>query len=335
MSSLPQGAETVEEEAPRPAPVARSLPLHGVLLTLIRRELWEHRVLWIAPLVVSALILLSAIPSQPGMMHVNFTFKGGQSLDGLMAGLPQRLPQALMGIGHWALTVPLYGVLVLMLTFYLADCLYAERRDRSILFWKSLPVSDLATVGSKALLGGLLIPCGVYLLAALTDLLFFGIWYLRASLGAASPDLLPWSGVTWLKVQGLLGIGLVMSILWYAPLGAYLLLVSAWARRNAFLWASLPPLLAPIVERLAFGTSHLWDLLNYRTFGLIQLPPVREAGQSATLSLPGFSLVSPAEMFDALSIGRLLIQRDVWLGLVVAAALLYLAARVRRHRDDS
>jgi ABC-2 type transport system permease protein len=302
----------------------------------MRREIWEHRVLWAAPLAVSLLVVLSSLLSTPGVVNFNFSMGGGPSLSGMLGYAGGRLPLAVFGLGHWALSVPLYVTLALVLTFYLNDCLFAERRDRSILFWKSLPVSDLTTVASKALVGLVLVPAGVYVLAVVTDLLFSGIWYLRAYLGTPSPLLTPWNTVAWLKMQALLGIGLVISVLWLAPLAAYLLVVSAWARRNAFLWAALPPLLAPLVEYQALGTSYLWTLLSYRTYGMLEMPPLVAATASASIYLrPQLSLISPVEMYDALPVWRLFTNIDLWLGIVAAFALGYLAARIRRRRDDS
>ena len=58
--------------------------------------------------------------------------------------------------------------------------------------------------------------------------------------------------------------GLVVHALWFAPLYAWLLLVSAWARRAPLLWAVLPSLALGVVERMAFGTSHFGSLIRYR-----------------------------------------------------------------------
>ena len=128
----------------------------------------------------------------------------------------------------------------------------------------------------------------------------------------------------------------VLSILWLSPLGAYLLLVSVWARRNVFLWASVPPLLGPLIERLTFGTWHLWDLLNYRTFGMWLLPELAAAKQSANLEVtPQFSVVSPVELFNALPVLRVFTNIQLWLGVLAALAMLALAARIRRYRDES
>ena len=55
--------------------------------------------------------------------------------------------------------------------------------------------------------------------------------------------------------------------LWYAPIYAWLLLVSGWARRAPFLWAVLPPLAIGVVEKVAFNTSHFAAMLANRISG--------------------------------------------------------------------
>jgi ABC-2 type transport system permease protein len=334
--STPEPFLAQGEEPAVPGAQVRVLAVPGVLFTLVRREIWEHRVLWMAPLAVSLLLILSAVLTNPGNVSLDFSMNGESGLAAMLGGANARMSLALFGLFHWGLSLPLYLLLTLIVTFYLTDCLYAERRDRSILFWKSLPVSDLTTVISKALVGMVLVPCGVYLLAVLTDGVLSAIWYLRSQLLGSGPPLLPWSTVGWLKVQALLAVGMVFSVLWLAPLGAYLLVVSAWARRNALLWASLPPLLAPLIERQTLGTTYLWDLLTYRTLGMWHLPELAAAKASATIQMPHMlSPLSPVELFDALPVGRLFTNINLWLGLIVALALGYLAARIRRYRDDS
>jgi ABC-2 type transport system permease protein len=354
-------AQGVSREAGPAEPVPDALPAElrsaprsvrygalTVLLTLMRRELWEHRQLWLAPITVAVLVILCAFPSHPGLINLDFSSvspsisgspfslpQGGLNRGGVFAALNADVRSALFGLETWLLTLPQYLVMVFVLSFYLTDCLFAERKDRSILFWKSLPVSDLAVVTSKAILGLVVVPLGVYVIALVTDLVFSGIWHLRAHLGAASGLLMPWDAATWLKMQGLMAIGILYSILWYAPLGGYLLFVSAWAKRNAILWASLPPLLAPIAERMAFGTSYLGSLLYYRSFGLLQTPDIQYAVRHAAVSVGTWHPTSLPMLLEDLPYARIFANIDLWLGVVVALAFILLAARIRRYRDDS
>ena len=62
---------------------------------------------------------------------------------------------------------------------------------------------------------------------------------------------------TWLKLQASFLLAIVTAILWYLPLIAYLMVVSVWARRNAFLWAVLPPVAILTIENMILGSQPL------------------------------------------------------------------------------
>ncbi|HVW70234.1 MAG TPA: hypothetical protein VHB68_14755 [Steroidobacteraceae bacterium] len=311
------------------APAARSWlasdPWLRMLQTLIRRELWEHRLLWMAPLVVSALLLVCALLTH-GALKVD-TSDSEEWLD------PQN-KVIVFALSQWALTVPQYLVMILVQSFYLVDCLYAERRDRSILFWKSLPVSDGATVASKLIVGCIVLPFGTYFLALVTDVAFTAIWNVRALI-FNSPELVAWNTVAFLKTQALMFMGLVISILWYAPYFACLVLASACVRRNVLLWVTLVPLLAVIGERIAFGTHYIANLLSYRANGIwgslrmetAVIHSLSDVGEAVVVSVP--------RLYDNVRIGPAFTNIDLWLGVLFAAACAFVAARVRRYRDES
>jgi len=103
----------------------------------------------------------------------------------------------------------------------------------------------------------------------------------------------------------------------------WLLLVSGWAKRTVFLWAVLPPLALSIVEKIAFGTTHLASLLKYRMTGWLDA---------------AFDFASPGRDATAGPLAELtpldfLSTPGLWIGLVVAAALLIAAIRMRRSQD--
>jgi len=309
-------------DSPSVSGVARAAPLLGTLIMLVRRELWEHRALWLGPLAISALLVACAFAVHIG--PVELSEHAGSDV--------QR--RALFGLVQWGLTVPQYIVMLIILNFYLLDCLYAERKDRSILFWKSLPVSDATTVASKLLVAVVVVPLGVYLLAMVTNLLFSAIWLARASYGLLAPNASVWDTVVFLKVEALMLVGLFVSMLWYAPLAAYFLMISAWARRAVFLWAVLPPVIAILVEHLAFRTQYVAGLIEYRTTGIWQRTNMEQAANSA-IAAGKHQIVSLAAFFDALNIREFLLNIDVWLGLAVALGFAFVAVRLRRYRDDT
>ena len=298
-------------------------PWSRTMTTLIRREFWEHRSLWITPLIVAGLLVLAAIP-----LHVGNDISDGP--DNILGDPRNRLGVFTLVI--WAQTVPQYLVMTIVLSFYLMDCLYLERKDRSILFWKSLPVSDATTVLSKLLVALVVVPLGVYLTAMVASVLIQTILAVRIAHGSLPNIAVAWDTVAWLKVQGLMLYGLVISMLWYAPLAAFLLLISAWARKNVFLWTTLPPVIAIIMERIAFGTRYTKHLLQYRTWGIwdalgINPSPPEGVGHGRVVSL--------ADLFDDMSMGKAFLNIDLWLGLAVAAVFIFAAIRIRRYRDDT
>ena len=318
--------DTNFSSADRPAAIVP--PVSGVaqrsmlqtLIVLIRRELWEHRSLWIAPLVIAVLMVLTAFPIHFGNVAHEADFAGAEN----------RLSAFTLMV--WGQSLPQYLVMVIVVSFYLLDCLFSERKDRSILFWKSLPVSDAATVISKLLVAVVVVPLGVYLIAMVTDILFQAIWAARVASGSLPDIAVGWDTVAWLKVQGLMLYGLVVSMLWYAPLAASLLLVSAWARKNVFLWATLPLLIGAIVEKVAFGTRYIVELLAYRTWGVFDALGVTPV---APEHVPHGRVVSLAELFDNIHMSRAVLNIDLWLGVAVAAAFVFAAIRIRRYRDDT
>jgi len=319
-----QGGAPVTGSTAASAVTGRVTLLHQLVM-LIRRELWEHRSLWIAPLVVAGLLLASSF----GVHTVSFDIDGDPALQ-----VTSGNRQALFALMQWGLTVPQYLVMAILLTFYLVDCLYAERRDRSILFWKSLPVSDAATVASKLLVALLVVPLGVYLLAMLTNLLFSAIWFGRASFGKALPIPISWDTVVWLKVEALTFAGLVISILWYAPYATYLLLVSAWSRRSALVWSVLPPVVLMLVERIALGTHYVRDFLSYRSWGVWNSLNLESAVNQSVIG-GSHKILSLPILFDSIGFAGVLANIDLWLGLIAAGGMAYATVRIRRYRDDT
>ena len=237
---------------------------------------------------------------------------------------------AVFAIFHSALTIPQFLLLAVLLPFYLLDCLYAERKDRSILFWKALPVSDAQTVLSKLLVALAIVPLGVYVLTVCTDIAASGILAVRLRESEVLRALVHWDTGVWLHTQGLILASLVVVILWYAPIAGYLLLVSAWAKRNAFLWASLPPLIAMLVEKIAFRTSYLAHLLGYRlsVSGALGLGHGL-AGKAAIAGDDVSGMMGSVKPLLAFA------NVDLWLGIAVTVALVGVTIRIRRHQDVS
>ncbi|MEO8309313.1 MAG: hypothetical protein ABI616_14860 [Pseudomonadota bacterium] len=260
---------------------------------LIKREFWEHRSLWIAPLAVAAFFVLASclgalMASSPIDYHGRFQF-GPPGTSPILAGMA-------------SVASPVYLVSAITCFVYLLDCLYAERKDRSILFWKSLPVSDARTVLVKYAVGMIIVPLAVFVLALLAFVLIHFILTLgvpafaRINLHTGPGD--------WVDaITGTLGM-LVATLLWYGPLGAWFMLVSVASRRAPILMAFMPFVVLGIAESMLFRSAHVWQFMGYR---LRPQPDLMQA------------------MADP----------NMWLGLVAAAGMLYMVIRLRRYRDDT
>lgn len=289
---------------------------------LVRREFWEHRALWFAPLAMSVLwiVIVAFFRIQMGSSQALTVMQG----------------RAIVNVIGWGMSVATLLVVTIVVTFYLLDALYAERRDRSILFWKSLPVSDSATVLAKFLVAMVIVPLGAFLAVAVTDLLVRAIIAARGGAGLAMEQASLWDGRMWWQAQVLLLIGVVASMLWYAPLAAYLLVVSAWARRSVTLWAVLPPLVLVIVERIALQTSHAWEFFADRLSPAVPIMRGIDARLSdGTISIDRNEIVVPGALLKQVDIGAIFLNLPMLLGLAAAVVLLVAAIRLRRYRDDT
>jgi ABC-2 type transport system permease protein len=210
------------------------------------------------------------------------------------------------------------GTTFIVALFYCLEALHGERRDRSILFWKSLPVSDRMTVISKAAIPLVVLPLLTFAITVLTQatmLLINGVVLMGNGLSVATL----WAQLslpqTWLMLLYHL---VAIHALWYAPIFGWLLLVSAWARRLAIIWASLPLLAIALVEKIAFNTSHFAAMLGDRI-----------GGGAEAVTMPGGS---PMDSMTQLTPGHFLASAGLWIGLAMTAAFLAGAVRLRRSQ---
>ncbi len=259
----------------------------------VRRELWEHRSIYIAPLAAAAVSLLG--------------FLTGLTLSARHRHEPLDTPYEFAA-------VLIMGTGFLVGIFYSLDALYGERRDRSILFWKSLPVSDLTTVLSKFIIPLIILPLLSFAIAAVTQ---FVMLLLSSGLGVGIPG----ARMSFFHMSLMLLYHiLTVHGLWYAPIYGWLLLVSAWAPRAPFIWAFLPPFVIWGVEKIAFRTSHFLGMLQYRLAGP---EPATTTARSGNL-MEVISALTPMQFFST---------PGLWAGLAVAAIFLATAVRLRRYRE--
>jgi len=294
------------------AAVPATRPLHWS----VRRELWENRSLYIAPLAVAALAL-------SGFLFTLIDPPKNHDM-GLAAINPSFDPTGLaMPYSHAAMLLLLTAFIVVI--FYCLDALYGERRDRSVLFWKSLPVSDLTTVLAKAAIPLAILPLIVFAITVALQLTMLLLSFAALLISGGSVATL-WRQLPLFQLQAVLLYTLAVMTLWYAPIYAWLLLISAWARRTTFLWAVLPPLAIALVEFIAFHTIHFGLLLRERFVGY--------APRAFNYRTPDGALIDPHFIpVTQITPGKFLGSPGLWIGLLFAALFLAAAVRLRRYRE--
>src|SRR4051812_43031160 len=218
----------------------------------VRRELWENRALYIAPLIVAAVEVFGLALSTHGM---------SERRRALLPLDPETQYHAIAQPYDLAGMMMIFTIFIVGI-FYALDALHSERRDRSILFWKSLPVSDLTTVLSKMVIPLAVLPAIGFMLVIIVQLAML----LMSSVVLAVHGISP--ATTWAHFSlpfnwFVLFYGLLAIALWHAPIYGWLLLISAWVRRAPFLWAVLPLIVLQIFERITFGTSYLAKFVNH------------------------------------------------------------------------
>ncbi len=314
---------SLDTPAPAPATLRATRPFYWS----VRRELWESRSIYLAPMVVAGILLVGFLialgHSGGGSMHWT---SGDQNQTGVVghaeveSGHHNRTVSpaflAALPFEIMAGAVAITGVIVGL--FYCLGALFNERRDRSILFWKSLPVSNRVSVLAKAAVPMLVIPAVVFVVVTVAQFATMLIGLIGLTLHSQDPTIL-WRVLPFGEGSLVLIYGLVALSLWYAPVYAWFLLVSAWSKNMTFLWAVAPPLVLALFERVAISTSYVGGLIKYRITGAAAAafrPSQGSHLELANIDLAGF-LATPG----------------LWLGLIAAALMLAAVVWLRRRRE--
>jgi ABC-2 type transport system permease protein len=276
----------------------------------VRRELWENRSIYIAPLIVAAVQVFGFAISTIGLAE-------------------RRRAVLLLDPAHQRAGIEApYDVAAMMMifivfiigVFYCLDALHGERRDRSILFWKSLPVSDLTTVLSKITIPLVILPLIAFAFIVCVQVIMLLMSSVNLTIHGVSPAT-TWAHFPVFQNWLVLLYGLIAIALWHAPIYGWLLLVSGWARRATFLWAVLPLIVIQIFEKITFGTHYFAKLLEHRLMGFAPHAFGFHGGTHPTID----SLVQ-------LTPGTYLSSPGLWIGLVFAVVFVTAAVRLRRYR---
>ena len=301
---------------------------------LIQRELWEHRSIYIAPAVLAFLVSLLVLT---GSISVN----GHEFIDiGIVSAsnLPENARAAALTGIVFGLWFPFILVLCILAVFYSLDSLYAERKDRSILFWRSIPSTDFETVLSKLLTALLVIPLATFAMILVTHLVVLLITSVWVGVRGGNAFHLIWGSARFFDDWTATLLVLIALSLWLSPFVGWFLFVSAYTKRSPFLTAFLPIAVAPMIEKMIFDTSFFAEAFFERTFRLPQLlfsdfeKVERMFEDGEDLASMGDAELSLLELMD---LGGFLVAPGLWVGIVVCGLFTAVAIYVRRYRDDS
>lgn len=300
-------------------------------LALMKREVWEHRSIYVTPLAVASIVTLGTLAML--MFAGGFAKELDVAIFGAtnIAGDAER-KVALTGFFVGTSWVFLLAAMVLTI-FYTLDCLYAERKDKSILFWRSLPITDAEAVVSKLVTAIVVIPLvtvAAIIATHIVNLVVTSIWV--TAKGANAGHLI-WGSVPLLDNWLAALIVTLASAIWMSPFVGWFLFVSAFTKRSPLLMAFMPLVLIPLLE-LIFLRSTVFAEAVFTRRGMIPL--------FRGMDMKGFfdeeSLHVNEEIVSLLAhldVARFLTSPSMWAGLVVCALFVTAAIYVRRYRDES
>ncbi|QBG37364.1 hypothetical protein [Litorilituus sediminis] len=286
--------------------------------TSIQKEMWEYKkiFLWL-PITIAALIILAPIAA----------YLLSDSANGYWLGRWEQLAEAqnramfskIFYSFVSALFAPFLLVATLVQLYYFIACLFDERRDLSILFWRSLPVSDAMSVGVKLLVGALILP-GIFLLAAtITLALFLLAGFVLCSVISISHDISLWG--LWASSDIIsntlsMWVSLIPYSLWLFPVYAWLMLVSIYANKAPFLWAIVPVVLIILIESFIvqyfnFDSSFFVNALtNY--FAIDNEAVKLYVDNKVTVSTIPMSIFADKVSFAGIAVGSVFLYLAYW-----------------------
>ncbi len=312
---------------------------------LLKREFWEHKggIFW-TPIFTGGIYLgLMLMALVVGQLSVNRAHIKINNLN--LNELTSKLTADQLTHVHAGTELSLYMiagligvVLFFVLFFYCLGSLYDDRRDRSVLFWKSLPISDRATVASKAATALLVAPALATAAAIITGVGFLLLLSAYVGFHGVNPFPLLWAQAAPLKVAFNLIVMIPVQALWALPTVGWLLLCSSWAKSKPFLWAVAAPIGAGIMvswfdlmQSLSIPDSWFWKNVVARL--LLSLAP----GSWLDTTHIDDNFDGPADLLQLVDLGNtyaVLGTPELWIGAVAGIAMIVGAVYFRRKRDE-
>ncbi len=301
-------------------------------IALLQRELWEHRSLYVTPIVVALLLTLISLTGQVSIDGTKFVDLGIVGL----SNLPENARAAMLSGVMIGLSSTFIFAMCILTIFYALDSLFSERKDRSILFWRSIPSTDFETVLSKLLTAVLVIPLITFAMIVVTHLVVLLISSVWVGFRGGNAWHLIWSSAPFFDNWTATLVFLLALPLWLSPFVGWFMFVSAYTKRSPFLVAFLPLAILPMLEKMLFDSEVFAEAVFVRS---VKMPLFIDLETMARLFEEGenFSMIADAKLslLGLMDLGGFLSHPGFWLGLIVCGLFTAAAIYVRRYRDDS
>lgn len=303
----------------------------GHQVALIRREIWEHRSLYVTPAAIASIVTLGTLAAllfaSGFASELNAAIFGAQNIAG---DGERRLALTAFFVGtSWLFLI----ALTVLSVFYCLDSLYSERKDKSILFWRSLPITDTETVISKLIMAVFIIPTVFVIAIMATHLVNLIITSMWVSSKGGDAGMLIWGSVSLVDNWMAAFVVVTATSIWMSPFIGWFLFVSAYAKRSPFLWAFLPLILIPLIEFIVFRSRVFATSILDRGDNL---PLFRAMDLEDFFDEDHWRLAQEsASMMGLIDVSQFLSSPATWGGAIVCGLLTTAAIYVRRYRDDS
>ncbi|NVJ66863.1 MAG: hypothetical protein HWE16_10260 [Gammaproteobacteria bacterium] len=319
----------------------------NTFLTLLKREYWEHKTgfQWV-PVGISALslftTLLAVLFLTNDTVKVSIGASNPTDLFGLWEATASDEDKSLaMTAWYYMNIINLAVVMGFVGYFYCLGALYDDRKDKSILFWKSLPISDTETVLSKVVSVTLLLPLIIWVISIATNIgmMLIGLLFAAMSYGDIAGMVFAPGSIFMASAYQLMAN--VMAVLWVFPFIGYLLFISSATKRVPFLVSWLPIIVILIVESIVFRSGYFISWIGNQLTGIgkaystpmAMMSQVEEEGVSELKDIAG----RIGWEFDSGwgSYSSQLADGNLWFGLVIGALFIVGAIYIRRYRDEA
>ena len=240
-----------------------------VLKAMIVREIQEHKVAFVyAPFFVSFIlcfVIASVYFGGTSIQTDQFNFSTeyyDEEIRQAMKSVSSISRIDIVRTGLLVLGFPILLTVGFGLLAYSLSTFADERKDRSLIFWRSLPVSDLTTVLSKVFVVTLIVPLMVLPYIILLQL----VAMTSASIFFATNDIVSFSWLwgsyiitDWFRII----FSLWAQALWSLPLFLWLMLAGTFAARP-IAGAIVPPVILRVLEGVIFKTNLVLEFIENR-----------------------------------------------------------------------